>query len=256
MTRKFLLISISFMVALAAMPADARKRKAKRKVPAADPAVTLFKEASRAFKRKKYPAAAAGYERYLELVKGKRKGEGFAAWKRRTTARKRLDALRRGLATLEVVCRVKGADVHIDDKPRGKTPLPRRIYLSKGRHRLEIRKEGYNTYRRRLKALRGKHHKVVVPPAFAAKLVPKPAPVAAASSSTEPKKSVSAAPAKQKARPGPADSYRARAKPFYKRWWFWTAVGVGAAVVVGGVTGGVLANKGASEPEMGVITFK
>ena len=27
--------------------------------------------------------------------------------------------------------------------------------------------------------------------------------------------------------------------PLYKRWWFWTAVGVGVAVLVGGLAGGL-----------------
>ncbi len=33
-----------------------------------------------------------------------------------------------------------------------------------------------------------------------------------------------------------------RAKPFYATWWFWTAVGVGVAVLAAGIAGGVLAS--------------
>ena len=37
-----------------------------------------------------------------------------------------------------------------------------------------------------------------------------------------------------------------RAKPFYSTWWFWTAVGVGVAVLAAGIAGGVLAAGGSS----------
>jgi tetratricopeptide (TPR) repeat protein len=46
-----------------------------------------------------------------------------------------------------------------------------------------------------------------------------------------------------------------RARPVYKKWWFWTVIGVGAALVAGAVTGGVLAaNRGdESEPPSGTL---
>lgn len=41
-------------------------------------------------------------------------------------------------------------------------------------------------------------------------------------------------------------------KPIYKKWWFWTAVGLGAAAVAGGVTAGVLASRPAPDPFIGL----
>lgn len=40
--------------------------------------------------------------------------------------------------------------------------------------------------------------------------------------------------------------------PVYKKWWFWTTIGLGAAAVAGGVTAGVLLSRPPPDPFAGL----
>ena len=230
------------LVALAPGAAWAKPAKA----PDPDSPAGLHRQATRALKAGKLPLAAHKLERYLEAA-GDKVG-GFAAWKRKQKAKKDLDRLRKKLGTLTLKCDVKGAKVMIRRKALGETPLPPKLYLKPGRHRLELSKEGHVSLTKRIKVKRGQHLELELALPLVAKVAPTPAKVA-------PKP----APAKPAPKAVASQTNRSRAKksverPLYKRWWFWTAIGV--AVVVTGVTAGVVATQPGEEPELGVIRFQ
>lgn len=98
-----------------------------------------------------------------------------------------------------------GAEVWLDGKKVGVTPLPRPIAgLSLGKHQLEVRARDYAPARRAVKVRFQKTSRVVVslsgePPAPRVPLAPPP-----------------------------------ESPPFYRSKWFWGAVGVGVAAVIAG----------------------
>ena len=164
-------------------------------------------------KLKRLPEAAVRYEQFLKradietnarLIKG---------------IRSRLDALRIKLGSVTVACKVAGAEVTVDGKRAGSTPLKHRLYVEPGRHQVAVIGAGYRPYREELVLLPGEHQ--VMTAAL-----------------------VSSAPSKKE--PGtravdlvPAQPPRTVSRPFYKKWWFWTAVGV---AVAGGVVAIVVPN--------------
>ena len=50
------------------------------------------------------------------------------------------------------------------------------------------------------------------------------------------------------------DSFLKTSKPVYKKWWFWTLIGVAAAGVAGGVAAGVLLYDTGTPMASGTIT--
>lgn len=130
-------------------------------------------------------------------------------------AKHRLEVLGRGLGSLTVSCASRDALVSLDGRPAGKTPLAHRIYGKPGAVRLTVEKAGHEPFARELTLLAGKHQLVVV----------------------ELRVKVTAPPDGPTSMPAAPPS-----RPFYKRWWFWTAVGVvvagSAAAIVASQTGG------------------
>lgn len=101
--------------------------------------------------------AAQNFERFLQ-----RGGEAAPRAIVRV-ARQRLKELGRELASVSVSCSARGAGVLVDGKTAGRTPLPHRIYLTAGTHKIEVSKEGYPGFSRRLALVRGEHVDLTVP---------------------------------------------------------------------------------------------
>jgi len=196
----------------------------------------LYKEAARALKAGKKVKAAESYEKFLKSA-GVEVG-GFASWKRKKQAKKKLKRLRARLASFTLTSPVEGAMLLVNTKHRGTTPLPHRLYFWPGKHKLELVKSGHVTVFKELKLKRGEHLVLNLE-------LPKEAVV------VKPKVKKKKKTVRKKAK---ASSVKPKGSPIYKKWWFWTAIGT--VVVVTGVTAGVMANQPGEEPEMGVITFK
>ena len=155
-------------------------------------------------------AEAAGY---FELFLG---GAGSAANPEIVRkVRRRLRELSRDLARVTVDCPVRGAEVSVDGRDAGRTPLAHALYLAPGEHRLKVAGEGQVLFDRAITMARGGHTILTIPRPVVNR---PPAPVVVLTSRA----------------PAP------RARPYYKRWWFWTAVGT---VVLGAVVGGVVASQ-------------
>ena len=134
--------------------------------------------------------------------------------------RERLAELRQGLTRVTVDCSSRGAVVLVDARRAGRTPLAHPLYLVPGGHRVKVVHQGEVLFEREITMARGGHTFLSIP----RPVVTRPA---------------ASAPAVAPRAPAP------RARPFFKKWWFWTVVGV---VVVGGVVGGVVASQtGGSE---------
>ena len=73
------------------------------------------------------------------------KGEKVASPGLVKIARSRFSVLRQRLASVTLSCAEQGASVVVDDKVVGKTPLETKLYLSPGKHKIEITKEGFKT---------------------------------------------------------------------------------------------------------------
>ena len=173
---------------------------------------------------KDLPAAATHFERFLGQVD--RRDDGARA----RGVQQKMEALRKRLGSVTVVCKVKAAAVIVDGEPAGSTPLGHRLYVLPGRHALAVIAAGQKPFNKTLDLRAGQHRtlKVLLPTAHTAK---------------EPGTALDLTPV-------PPDKTAPR--PFYKKWWFWTAVGV---VVAGTATAVVATQTGGSEtsswPELG-----
>ena len=162
---------------------------------------------------KNLPAAATHFERFLGQVDRK------ANVARVRGIQQKLEVLRARLGSVTLACGVKGAAVTMDSKPAGSTPLGSRLYVIPGRHELAVIGAGYKPFNTTVDLKAGKHQVLKVelklldptaeePGTGALDLTPAPPP-----------------------KVGP--------RPFYKKWWFWTAMGV----VVAGTTTAVVATQ-------------
>ena len=157
------------------------------------------------------PKAAVDYERFLEAAAGGR------YLKRARAVRGLLEKLRKKVASVLVACAVDGAVVSVGASKKGTTPLPFPVYLKAGTYQLTVEKTGHVAFRRQLTLAAGQHEKLEVPLAA----LPPPKPVRKPAGP----KTVVLKPLPPAPRPQPLT----RARPIYKRWWFWTAIGVVAA---------------------------
>ncbi len=89
------------------------------------------------FQLQDYPNALHSLERYLQ------EGGKNVDAKRRGEVEKDIDKLKARVANLEIVVNVPDAEVTIDDVPAGKTPLPKTVLVSAGRHRIVVAKPGF-----------------------------------------------------------------------------------------------------------------
>ena len=204
----------------------------------------IYKDAVKALKAGKKVKAAETLEKFL-LAAGDKVG-GFADFKRKKTANKKLDRLRARLSSLTLTCPVKGTMLLINTKHRGDTPLPHRLYLWPGKHKLELVKKGHVTVFKEVALKRGQHLELELK-------LPRVAVVVKVKKGKGKGKRARKAEAEAKAK-ARGSSEKTEGTPIYKKWWFWTAVG--AVVVVTGVTAGVMANQPGEEPELGVIRFQ
>ena len=141
-------------------------------------------------------------------------------------AEAKLKTLRGKVASLTLRPCARGVAVTFGGRAVGRTPLRLPIYVTPGSYRLVLRRPGRADYKQAIKLLAGQHRVLAV-------RWPRPAPR---------RRKVALVPRAPRPRPRP------RAAPFYKKWWFWTAVGV---VVVGAtVTGGVVATQGGDDREL------
>ena len=165
---------------------------------------------------KNLQAAATHYERFLGQV------DREADLARVKGIQQKLDGLRAQLGSVTLDCGVKGAAVTMDGNPSGSTPLGSRLYVTPGRHELAVIGAGQTPFNKTLDLRAGQHLALKV------KLQPLAPPA------DEPgTKALDLTPA-----PPP----KTGARPLYKRWWFWTAVGVvvagTAAATIATQTGG------------------
>jgi hypothetical protein len=89
------------------------------------------------FQLQDYPNALHSLERYLQ------EGGKNVDAKRRAEVEKDIDKLKARVANLEITVNVPDAEVTIDDVSAGKTPLPKAVLVSAGRHRIVISKTGF-----------------------------------------------------------------------------------------------------------------
>jgi hypothetical protein len=137
-------------------------------------------------------------------------------------ARKQVASLLGRVALATLRCPQADAEILIDGRDVGRTPLKEPVVLDQGEHRFIVRKKGYENFERLVSVRSGE--KITVDAEL------RPVPVVAPT--------VSAPVAAVLVAPAPAPE-RDEAPAIYKRWWFWTAVG---AVVITGVVVGLAAS--------------
>ena len=175
--------------------------------------------------------AAVHYERFLS------KADQLAYPRKVKAVKAKLAALRKKLATVTVSYATKGAAVDLDGKPVGKTPLGHRLYRKPGEFQLTVKKDGYRLFQKSLRLGPGAHEEVKVtlePMARDAPGAPVAEPVTDGASAVSLPAPAIPDGKEPKARRGTPST-----RPFYGKWWFWTAMGVVAA----GVTVGLVASQ-------------
>lgn len=216
-----------------------------------DNALSMFREAYRIYPNPKIQlnialtleaqgkeAGAAGYlERFLLTVDEQAYPERVAA------VRQKLTGLRQKLARVMITApdSGRGAAVTLDGDPADPLPLRHALYHAPGTFTISVQKPGFQPVSRTVTVTAGQLRALEVD------LIPLPqvpADPAAGDQPTPP----ATAPAGDKAVP-PAALPPSSAKtstdipadtPVYKRWWFWTVIGV---AVAGAATGAVVATQ-------------
>jgi hypothetical protein len=94
------------------------------------------------FQLQDYASALSALERYLS------EGGKNVSKQRREEVEKDIDKLRSRVANLDVTSNVAEVEIAIDDIPQGRTPLPKPILVSAGRHKITATKEGYRSITR------------------------------------------------------------------------------------------------------------
>jgi len=146
-------------------------------------------------------------------------------------ARRSAAELKTKLGQLKVTCTTDGAEVTVDGKQVGSTPLGEMVWTTPGRHQVAVQREGFSPAIEDVT--------VVVGQSAAVNFELRPIDLRATNASADGALVGGAAPAET--------------KPVYRRAWFWIAVG---AVVAGGVvTGVVLANQSNSSGPGGTTTL-
>jgi len=101
-----------------------------------------------------------------------------ASAEEKATAQKLLDDAKGRVAAWYVSTNIEGAEVTLDGKPVGQTPLPGPLYLDPGAHELEVKKAGYQPATEQIAAGPGNGYETVVElaPAAEPKVEPPPPP--------------------------------------------------------------------------------
>jgi len=159
----------------------------------------------------------------------------------RDEARTHMIALRAKVASVEVVSDTDGADISIDGKTRGKTPLPRPLLVAPGAHIVLVKKAGVShTHYEKIEPQKGDKLRV------SAVLERRAGPydLRARDDGGGGGRADLVAPEQREADSGGG--------PVYTRWWFWTLIG---AAVVGGVTAAVLITRKPEDCPTPTATF-
>ena len=167
----------------------------------------------------------------------------------------KLSKLRRSLSSIKVGCNEEGATIVIDGKEVGQTPLSRRFYLRPGPHELKLIKEGFSFVNKELNLKVDEHRDLVITMKKSG-AEPTPAPSPAPKPAVETVDKDDKGTAKQEVdlnlakSPSPKPGASA-SSPIYKKWWFWSAIGV----VVAGATVGMAVGlqPGEAEPVGGTM---
>lgn len=213
-----------------------------------------------------YRRAITAFERYI-----KRRGRKLQIWKRRQIERS-VSRMTRKLGRLKLGVHPAGATVRVDGRVVGRAPLPTVVLVDPGRRMVEVTARGYQTTVTELNITAGQLVNLgirLLPAVHVGKVVISSRAEGARASVNGGKlqplpltielkvgshKVRVAAPGHStqvltvEVRPGetarhdvgliPLGLRTGRARPAYKKWWFWTLVSV--AVVAAGVTTGML----------------
>jgi hypothetical protein len=118
----------------------------------------------------RYAEATEAFERFLSAA-------GNAPTQARAEAERSLEEMRDKVGQVEMVCGVGGAEVMIDGRSFGRTPLARTLVVAVGPHQVVVQKEGFAPFLRRIEAVGGTIARVEVQ---LVALPPAPAPVSTA----------------------------------------------------------------------------
>jgi hypothetical protein len=173
--------------------------------------------------------------------------EGPAETRMARAVEAKLSALRKQLARMALTC-PDDSEVILDGEAHGRSPLASALYAEPGAHTVLVRYAGKVWLSRRVALSAGESVDLKPSPRAPRVAPPRTAAPAAVAGLASP---ADAAPSPEPGRAAPTTS------PFFKRWWFWTVVGV---VVVGATVGAVVATQtgGSSRlpaAEGGTITF-
>jgi len=155
--------------------------------------------------------AVAAFDRFLREA-------GDAPPETLAEARRSAAELKTKLGQIQVICATDGAEVTVDGKQVGSTPLGEMVWTTPGRHQVAVQREGFSPAIEDVAVLAGK--------ASAVNFELHPIDLRAPNASGDGALVGSAG-----AVPGEAST------PVYRNVWFWVAAGV---VVAAGVTAGVL----------------
>src|SRR5262249_42795565 len=97
-------------------------------------------------------------ERYLS------EGAGNIPSARRNDVQRDIDKLRARVANLDIVTTEPDAEITIDDVAIGKSPLPKPVMVSAGKHKVTISKNGFTSTTRVVEVASGDAPKVVIDP--------------------------------------------------------------------------------------------
>lgn len=97
----------------------------------------------------RYDEAIEAYERYLELDRN-------ATADRREAVHDTIRELRRAIAPVTIVVEPADAEVRVDDRPVGRSPLTRPLSLAPGTRRITASRDGYAAETREIEVLSGR----------------------------------------------------------------------------------------------------
>ena len=83
---------------------------------------------------------------------------------RRADVIRDIEKLKARVALIEITTTVPDAEVTIDDLPVGKSPLPKAVMVSAGKHKISVSKPGYTTATKVVEVASGDSPKILVEP--------------------------------------------------------------------------------------------
>lgn len=154
-------------------------------------------------------------------------------------ARSRLSELLSRIASVRIDCPVAGAQVLLNGKPMGQTPLPHRLFIEPGTFRLELKKDGFQAFSETQTAIMGEHLRLHIEllPLGALPGIPDKGPVSGKAGASEPGgvTEPGSAPVGAGPLPSSGSSRSERADgPGARRTWGYALLGVGLGCVAVG----------------------